>query len=85
MKVSINSINSGGIRAEMRKDSYTTAEFFGSFTHPTREGNNWTVRIYRAADSLVIDTNGDPVWENQPGFNELLAEYGINLAEVTAS
>jgi len=80
MKVSIDSINSAGIRAEMKKDSYTTAEFFGSFAHPTREGNDWQIRLYRAADSLVFDTNGDPVWENQPGFDELLAEYGIEVA-----
>ena len=80
MTVSIESINSAGIRAEMKKGGYTTAEFFGSFAHPTHEGNDWTVRLYRAADSLVIDTNGDPVWENQPGFEELLAEYQIDLA-----
>jgi hypothetical protein len=85
MKVSIDSINSGGIRAEMEKDGYATAEFFGSFAHPTHEGNDWVIRLYYAADSLVIDTNGDPVWENQPGFEELLAEYRIDLATATAS
>lgn len=78
MKVSIEYITSAGIRAEMKRDAYTTAELLGTYTHPTREGNDSTVRLYRACDALVFETNGDPVWENMDGFEALAAEYGID-------
>lgn len=81
-KVSIDFIDSVGIRAEMEKDSYTTAEFFGTYVHPDHpDSKDWEVRLYRAADSLVFETNGDPVWEgDHEGFASLLKEYGIDLA-----
>ena len=84
MKVSIDSINSAGIRAEMARDSYTTADLLGTFTHPIHEGSDWVVTLYRAADSLVFTTNGDPVWENTDAFSQLLEEYGIDIAKATA-
>lgn len=77
MKVGIQALNSAGIVAEMKKDSYSTAELLGTFTHPQHEGNDWVVRLYRAADSLVFDTNGDPVWEGTDAFDSLMAEYAI--------
>ena len=85
-KISIDFINSAGIRAEMAKDSYTTAELLGTFTHPQHsDSNDWTVRLYRAADSLVFDTNGDPVWENDSeGFAAIVAEYGIDMDSTLA-
>jgi hypothetical protein len=79
MKVSIDSIKSAGIRSEMARDSYTTAELLGTYSHPQHEGNDWTIRLYRAADSLVFETNGDPVWEGMNGFDALAAEYGVDL------
>ena len=83
MKVSIHSINSAGIRAAMTRDHYTVAELLGTFTHPTHEGNDWTVRLYRAADALVFATNADPVWEGSEDFNTLAAEYGVDLSQWT--
>ena len=63
----------------MSKDSYTTAELIGTFTHPVKTGADWTVRLYFAADQLVFDTNADPVWACSPEFDLLVAEYGINI------
>ena len=85
MKVSIESINSAGIRAEMTRDHYTVAELLGTFTHPTHEGNDWTVRLYRAADALVFATNADPVWEGSEDFDTLAAEYGVDLSQWTGN
>jgi len=85
MKVSIDSINSAGIRAEMNKDHYSTAELLGTFTHPQHpDSPDWVVRLYRAADALVFDTNGDPVWENDSeGFAKVVSEYGVDLDGIT--
>jgi hypothetical protein len=84
MKISIHSITSIGIRNEMEKDSYTTAELLGTFTHPDHpSSSDWTVRLYRAADQLVFETNGDPVWENDTeGFAVIVRDYGINMDSV---
>jgi hypothetical protein len=80
MKVPIDRINSLGIRAEMAKDSYTTADLIGTYQHPQHPGSrDWDVTLYRAADTLVFDTNGDPVWQGYgTGFDELVTEYGID-------
>ncbi len=77
MKVSIDSINSAGIRSEMARDSYSTAYLACAKQHPVRSGADWTIRLYRAADRWVIDTNADPVWDGTPEFELLLREYGI--------
>jgi hypothetical protein len=85
-KIGIDFINSAGIRAEMVKDSCATAELLGTFTHPEHsDSNDWTIRLYRAADALVFDTNGDPVWEgDREGFAALVKDYGIDLGAATA-
>lgn len=83
MKVSIDSINSAGIRAEMARNHYGFAELLGTYTHPVHSGNDWTVRLYRAADALVFATNADPVWEGTESFDLLAAEYGV-VSELNA-
>ena len=82
MKIPIDRINSVGIRAEMHRDSYQFAEFYGEFCHPLhRDSRDWDITLYRAADTLVFATNGDPVWASmQEDFNSLAAEYGIDVA-----
>ena len=85
MKVGIEFIKSAGIRNEMRRDSYTTAEFLGTFNHPTKDGSDWEICLYRACDTLVIETNGDPVWQGQDGFEELLAEYNVDVNQLASA
>jgi hypothetical protein len=84
MKVGIEYINSAAIRAEMRLNHYTTAEVLGTYQHPFNVGSDWVIRLYRAADQLVFDTNADPVWESYDNFHALAAEYGINLDALKA-
>lgn len=80
MKISIDRINSAAIRNEMARDHYSTAEFLGTYSHPDHpHSRDWQVTLYRAADSLVLETNGDPVWENVPGFSDICKEYGIAI------
>ena len=85
MKVNIASINSAGIRARMARDHYTVAELLGTYTHPTQSGNDWTVRLYHAADAVVFDTNADPVWEGTEAFDQIASEYGVNIDAITAA
>lgn len=74
-------INSAAIRSEMERDHYATAEFLGTYSHPSHPNSrDWEITLYRAADALVAETNGDPVWEHSPDFDQLLAEYSINPA-----
>lgn len=78
MKIAIDAINSAAIRAEMKRDSYKTAELLGTYSHPKHpDSNDWRVTLYYAADSYVFETNGDPVWDNNPDFKAMLAEYAI--------
>jgi len=81
MKIPIDRINSVGIRAEMHRDSYQFADFLGTFLHPDHpERGDWCITLYRAADTLVFETNGDPVWEtNGEDFKALATEYGIDV------
>ncbi len=72
----------------MQRDSYSTAELLGTFQHPQHlDSNDWTVRLYRAADELVFETNGDPVWEttNPSDFAALVMQYGINIEEALSA
>ena len=84
MNISIHSITSIGIRNEMEKDYYTTAELLGTFTHLDHpSSSDWTVRLYRAADQLVFETNGDPVWETETkGFAAIVRDHGIDMDSV---
>lgn len=78
MKTPIDCINSAGIRAEMARDSYPFAYLACAKQHPTKPGPDWTIRLYRAADRWVLDTNADPIWEGTPDFEPTLREYGIH-------
>lgn len=85
MKISIHSINSADIQFEMKRDHYTTAELLGTFAHPDHDGNEWEIILYDAADSLVFDTNGDPVWGGTQEFSSLVDEYGIDIASIQSA
>lgn len=77
MKIGIEFISSVEIRDEMAKDSYTTEEFLGTYVHPHHSGPDWEVRLYQACDTLVFETNGDPVWKGNTEFDVLKSEYGV--------
>jgi hypothetical protein len=81
MKIHIDSIQSHDIRCEMQRDSYQYAELLGTYTHPVHTGKAWTVRLYHACDTLVIDTNGYAAWYNTEVFDELCEDYGIKPHE----
>jgi hypothetical protein len=82
MKIPIDRINSVGIRTEMHRDSYQFAEFYGTYRHPLHpDSRDWDIALYCAADTLVWETNGDPVWESESeDFRALAAEYGVDVA-----
>ena len=83
MKVHIDGINSASIRAEMAKDGYTVAELLGTFSHPyLSDSPDYVVRLWRAADALVFETNGDSVWDNDAeGFSALCEVFGVNVTD----
>ena len=87
MKISIHSITSAAIRNEMARDSYTTADLLGTYTHPDHpSSNDWMVRFYRAADQLVFETNADPIWEaDAQGFAAIIRDYGIDMDSAISS
>lgn len=80
MKVHINTIRAEDIRDEMRRDSYQYAELLGTFNHPEHTSSPWTVRLYRAADALVIDSNGTAIWDGTEDFDDYCDDYGIKIA-----
>lgn len=83
MKISIDRIRSTSIRAVMERNHYATANYLGTYQHPNHpESRDWDVTLYRAADSLVFATNGDPVWDGTVGFDSLVAEYKIEMEVV---
>ena len=85
MKIPIDCVTSVGIRNEMSRDSYQFAEFYGEFAHPDHaDSRDACIKLYYAADMLVFETNGDPVWASMgENFAALAEEYGIDVeAEV---
>ena len=82
MKIPIDCITSEGIRNEMSRDSYQFAEYYGTFRHPEHaDSRDADIKLYCAADTLVFETNGDPIWASMSeDFNSLAAEYGIDVA-----
>lgn len=80
MQIPIDRIDSIAIQNEMSKYHYSTAELLGTYGHPTREGADYVIRLYRAADALVFSTNGDAAWHGMPDFDALCAEYGVNVS-----
>lgn len=81
MKISIDRVDSIAIRNEMSKDHYSTAEILGTYAHKDHPDNaDWTVRLYRAADTLVFSTNGDAIWNGTAEFDALCEEYGVDIS-----
>ena len=82
MKIPIDCITSEGIRNEMSRDSYQFAEYYGTFRHPEHaDSRDADIKLYCAADMLVFETNGDPVWASMSeNFAALAEEYGIDVA-----
>jgi len=81
MKISIDRINSIGIRNEYLAAHCNHAEFYGTFRHPNHpESRDWCITLYSVCDELVFETNGDPVWASESeDFGALAAEYGIDV------
>ena len=75
--LSIDDINSAGIRAEARKAGITTVTKLGT----NGKTGDAKVTIYQLGDVRVADTNGDPVWEESHSatFAELIESEGISL------
>ena len=75
--LSIDDINSTGIRIAARKDGITSIERLGD----NRKHGDAKVVIYRLGVVRVAETNGDPVWEESDptGFAELLESEGIAI------
>jgi len=84
MKIPIDCINSVGIAYEMHRDSYQFAQYYGTFSHPDHgDCRDWDIKLYYAADMLVFETNGDPVWASMhEDFESLAKAYNIDVAEV---
>ena len=78
--INIEDINSAGIAYEAKKAGIETVNLIGTYEHPEHPGSNdWTIRLYEMGDVRVIDTNGDPIWEESHPveFAETLAAYGV--------
>ena len=75
--ISIDNINSAGIRAEARKAGISTVTKLGD----NGKFGDARVTIYQLGDVRVADTNGDPIWEESDSatFAELLESEGIAL------
>jgi hypothetical protein len=88
MKISIDSVNSLAIQAEYKQAHCRYADYLGSFQHPEhRASQDWTICLYSVCDALVIETNGDPVWQHgdHEGFASLIESYGIDLPAILDS
>jgi hypothetical protein len=82
MQIHIDNIHAHDIRCEMQRDSYQYAELLGTFAHPEHTSPSWTVRLYDACDTWVIDTNGYAVWYGTEDFDELCDQYGIKVSSL---
>ena len=72
MKISINEISSAAIQAQGKIDGITEVELIG--TNGKTGDEKFTA--YWFGGVRVIDTNGDPVWEDQDpcAFAEMMEE-----------
>jgi hypothetical protein len=84
MKIHIDNINAHDIRVEMQRDSYQYAELIGTYHHPEHTSSGWTVRLYDACDTWVIDTNGMAVWYGTEDFDQLCNQYGIKISALAS-
>ena len=79
MKVHIDSIESSEIRHEMRLDSYQYADLLGTYHNDDGEA-----RLYRAADTIVLDFNGIAFFKGCEDFRFWCEKFSINLSEVAS-
>lgn len=72
----VEDTNSRGIEIECKKMGLTEIELLATDGF----GDN-RIRVFQVGTGRVMDTNGDPVWEEvEPqGFAEMLEERGIEL------
>lgn len=80
MKIKANEITSVSIRAQAIADKVDQIDLIDELDHPDHPGDkNWTIRLYDYSGVRVIETNGDPIWEESDpvGFSETLAEYDV--------
>ena len=78
--ISIDDINSSGIRYEAERMGVTTATIIGRGEAVEGNGNSHCT-FYRVGDVRVAQTNGDPVWEESmpEDFAELAEACGVDL------
>lgn len=82
MKISIEDINSAGIKAQAKIDGIKEITLLGTFDHPDHQGSNdWRIRIYDFGGVKVADTNGDPVWEESDpsAWASMMEEYQTGI------
>jgi hypothetical protein len=74
--ISIEDINSNGIKTQAKIDGITEVELLA-----TSGTGDQKITVYQFGPVRVADTNGDPVWEESDpcGFADLMEEAGINL------
>lgn len=72
----VEDVNSCGIEIECEKMGLTEIELLAT----DGVGDN-RIRVFQVGPVRVMDTNGDPVWEeaDPQGFAEVLEERGIEL------
>lgn len=72
----VEDVNSQGIKIECEKLGLNEIELLSV----DGTGDN-RIRIFQVGSVRVMDTNGDPVWEESDpqGFSDILAERGIEL------
>ena len=81
--IHISKINSAGIVYEASEAGLSTVDFIGEFHHPGHPAGDWSIRLYEVNGVRVIDTNADPMWEEDDpaAFAALLEEYGVEVDE----
>jgi hypothetical protein len=82
MKISIEDINSAGIKAQAKIDGIKEITLLGTFDHPDHQSSNdWRIRIYDFGGVKVADTNGDPVWEESDpsAWADMMEEYQTGI------
>ena len=80
VQIHIDNISAKDICCEMQRAGYQYAELLGTYNHPEHTSPGWTVRLYDACDTWVIDTNGMAVWYGSEDFDALCDEYGIKVS-----
>lgn len=79
--IHISKIDSAGIVSEAKAAGCETVTLLGTYDHPDHPAGAWSIRLYEVNGVRVIDTNGDPIWEEDDPylFARELEEYGIEV------